>query len=192
MKAKTETENKENKVIRYREGAPMQVRCDQKHGNFNVAGRRTIGSELQISPIAWCFFEDAIFAMKKKNWVEIYFIHENSIAAVLFHSHSLANLEKLLGELFYEGIDSMLQIKLNVTFSQHKNDKVDGKPIYFLAEFDFELCSEDEVKAKQEIAANFKLYRKETITAERLVRETFNYFVTPALAIDSSEEAVEV
>ncbi|MBD2768460.1 hypothetical protein IC235_11220 [Hymenobacter sp. BT664] len=150
--------------FKYLPGHPRQIRADLKAGVFNVNGQEVLGKTLTFIPVALRIFSDNILNMGRKVWAELFFIDKSgAVCAVLFHGYSVENLQKLNASLFYDDLN-LTDVELTVTPVKKQTEK-DGKPAtYFIAEFSYKPADPAEVRARQEFAEDFDLYREETLT----------------------------
>ncbi|MBB6463845.1 hypothetical protein [Flammeovirga kamogawensis] len=172
--------------VKYYEGAPLQYRADCKNGKFNINGRKEVGDNLVITPIAWRFFTDDILGMGKKNWVELFFINEqNCLSAIMFHGYSRENLENLASDLFYTDV-TLGDINLTISFEKKQNKSV--KSTYYIASFEFDVVDEEDRKILKERIEGLKIFRRETLNEDCDFQSTENFFnphfVEEAQAID--------
>ncbi|ANQ52905.1 hypothetical protein MY04_05865 (plasmid) [Flammeovirga sp. MY04] len=189
-----EVNQEENQpTIKYYEGAPLQYRADCKNGKFNINGRREVGDEMTITPVAWRFFTDDILGMGKKNWVELFFINDtNCLSVVLFHGYSRENLENLASDLFYSDV-TLADINLTISFEKKQNKS--AKSTYYIASFTFDVLDEEEREILKESIKAFNIYRKETLNEDCEFQDTRNFFnpfyIENTIAIEIGEEPKE-
>lgn len=164
-------------LYRYVEGYPRGYRCDAKTGTFNIVeGAKLEGNSFSFQPIAWRFFSDDIMALGLKFWVEIFFVDEkNNVSAIMFHSSTAENLERLAMPLFYEDI-SLMDTIITCEMKEHTNEKVAGKPKYWIGEFSYERADPDKVKEMKAFVKTVKLYRRSTLTENADVKAEKNFF----------------
>jgi len=164
---------------KYMPGYPKEIRFDAKSGNFNNAGITKMGNELIMLPVAWRFFEDEILGMKRRSWAEIFFLdNENNICSILFHDYSVNNFKSVLPQLHYTD-QELNQVRVKVTVSEHTALKLDGKPKYFLANFEFLPIEESETDMLIELyqfSQTQQFYRKSTLTPVADMELSFNYY----------------
>lgn len=166
-------------MFKYLQGMPKQYRFDGKAGGFNIIG---LGADtkietLVIQPIAYRFFEDDLMGMGHKQWVEIAFIDDAAcVSVVMFHTHSRQSLEAKLEELFYaeKGLN---EVKLEITCTMHKAEKVQGKPVFAIAQFKLLEADAAETKLLKTYAATKKIYRKATMTSTAVHTLVLNWFI---------------
>jgi hypothetical protein len=167
---------------KYLEGLPKEYRFDGRVGTFGLVSGGGAKS-LKLRPIAHRFFEDDILGQKeRKTWGEIFFIDDtNAVAAILFHTHSLRNLQEVIAPLFYD--DLMLEDVILTCTSEkmeskkwNPDTKTEDKFTYFLAKFAFEEAPIEEVNERIAFANSVRLYRRQTATAEAVVSASSRYF----------------
>ncbi|WP_205701579.1 hypothetical protein [Hymenobacter rigui] len=165
----------ETSRFRYLPGHPRQIRADLKAGVFNVGGEQVLGKTLSFIPVALRIFRDNILNMGQKVWAELFFVDATgAVCAVLFHGYSVENLQKLNASLFYDDL-KLTDVVLTCT-PQKKQTEKDGKPAtYYIVEFSYTPADPAEVQARQEFAADFDLYREETLTGAAEMRVVQGY-----------------
>lgn len=166
--------------FKYLEGMPKEYRFDGRIGTFGpVSG----GGEKKIvlKPIGFRFFEDKILGQdSRKLWGEIFFIDATlAVSSILFHTHSLRNLQEVIQPLFYD--DLMLEdVVLTVTSEKMETKKwIDGKEssiTYYLAKFAYEEAPAEEVAERLAYTDTVRIYRRQTVTAEAVMTASSNYF----------------
>ncbi len=56
-----------------------------------------------LHPLAFRIFSDDILGYGRRKWAELFFVNQSGqVCAVMFHGFSVDNLQRLLGDLFYE------------------------------------------------------------------------------------------
>ncbi|UYZ60197.1 hypothetical protein [Hymenobacter latericus] len=165
----------ETSRFRYLPGHPRQIPADLKAGVFNVGGEKVLGKTLSFIPMALRIFSDNILNMGRKVWAELFFVDEtDAVCAVLFHGYSVENLQKLNASLFYDDL-KLTDVVLTATPTKKQTEK-DGKPAtYYIVEFSYSPADPAEVRARQEFAQDFDLYREETLTGTEERRITEGY-----------------
>lgn len=188
--------------FKYLEGMPKEYRFDGRVGTFGLVSGGG-AKKLEIRPIAYRFFEDDILGQKeRKTWGEIFFVDEtNAVSAILFHTHSLRNLQEVIAPLFYE--DMMLEdVVLTCTSEKmeakkwNPETKTEDKFTYFLAKFAFDEAPIAEVDERIEYANSVRLYRRQTATAMSVVSASSRYFDpylnAPHVEDEDAETSAEV
>ena len=165
----------ETSRFKYLPGHPRQIRFDAKAGVFNIGGEKVLGKSISFIPMALRVFSDNILNMGRKIWAEMYFVDEaGAVCAVLFHGYSVENLQKLNASLFYDDL-KLTDVVLTVTAEKKQTVKDDKPATYFIAEFKYDAADPAEVAARQQFAADFDIYREETVTGTADQRIIHNY-----------------
>lgn len=165
----------ETSRFKYLPGHPRQIRFDAKAGVFNIGGDKVIGKSISIIPMALRIFSDNILNMGRKIWAELFFVDDSgAVCAVLFHGYSVENLQKLNASLFYDDL-KLTDVVLTVSAEKKQTIKNDKPAIYFIAEFNYDAANAEEVAARQQFAADFDIYRDETVTGAADLRISENY-----------------
>ena len=165
----------ETSRFRYLPGHPRQIRFDAKAGVFNVGGDKVLGKSISFIPVALRIFSDNILNMGRKIWAELFFVDEaGAVCAVLFHGYSVENLQKLNASLFYDDL-KLTDVLLTVTAEKKQTVKDDKPATYYIAEFNYTAAVPAEVRARQEFAYDYDLYREETITGAADMRLVQGY-----------------
>jgi len=146
--------------IKYMPGMPREYRFDAKTGTF-MTGAASIGRTMTIHPLAWRFFTDDIFQLGEKFWAEVFFIDDkNCLAAILFHSASAQELQKLAEPLYYDE-KGLNDVVINVYVTDHTNNKIKPAATYSIARFDSYVEADvEKVKEGRAFAKAFPIFRK--------------------------------
>ena len=180
--------------FKYLEGMPKEYRFDGRIGTFGPVSGGGV-NKLKVRPIAYRFFEDQLLGQTdRKLWGEIFFVDEtDAVSSILFHTHSLRNLQEVIAPLFYE--DMMLEDVVLLCSSEKMETKkwIDGKEssiTYFLAKFDFEEAPIADVDERIAFANTVRIYRRQTLT-ENAVTSASQRFFDPFLhaPTDDADEA---
>jgi hypothetical protein len=148
-------------IYKYMPGMPREYRFDAKTGTFSIGANSVIGDTLSVHPIAWRFFTDDIFQLGPKFWAELFFIDDkNCVAALLFHSASAQELQKLAEPLYYDekGLNDVI---IDIYVTQHVNNKIKPAASYCIARFDkYRDADPEKVKEYKAFAKAFPIFRK--------------------------------
>lgn len=161
-------------IFNYIEGMPRDWRFDSKNGGFNIGGKKQLGSEIKIQPIAFRFFEGDILGLGAKKWVELYFIEPETknVAALLLHNYSLPQLEQVVQDLYYE---KAKLVDVILTIGQEKVESKAGQKFH-VATFSAELADKEETKLLKRYAKLVKLYRRQSTNADCVTSLQMNYY----------------
>jgi len=161
---------------KYLEGHPRQYRFDAKDGRFNINGKEWLTGTLTFQPIAWRIFTDNILNMGTKNWAEIFFVDEkNCVSAVLFHGYSVDNIFRLIEPLFYDDL-TLADVVITAVAEKKENTKIQPKGIYYIADFDYKIADQERTKELKQFAADFRIFRQETLTDIANIKMAHQYY----------------
>lgn len=173
-----EKANIQKATIKYIQGMPKEYRANCSGGEVRDHVLNKSHKIFRIHPIGYRFFEDRLFADKKKEidreWVEMFFVDDmNCLSTIMFHGYSVQNLKQLQALIFY--VDHNIhEVTIEVSFAEKKN-KDDEK--YFIAEFEIVDEDLDEEKMAKHLAyaKEMKPYRASTLTSTAKTSLSFNY-----------------
>ncbi|MGI4738065.1 MAG: hypothetical protein ACRYG7_23085 [Janthinobacterium lividum] len=182
----------ETSRFNYLPGHPRPIRADLKAGVFNLNGQEVLGKSLTFIPVALRVFSDDILGMGRKVWAELFFIDKSgAVCAVLFHGYSVENLQKLNASLFYDDLQ-LTDVELTVTPVQKQTQKHGPPATYFIAEFSYQLADPAEVRARQEFAEDFDLYREATLTGMADMRLVNGYRIPEGYQFPAQQAAKQL
>ncbi len=174
-------------LFKYLEGQPKQYRFNGQNGQFNQNGDKVILDDkgkptktFTITPIAWRVFEENLFGRGRKDlWGEFFFVDEkNCVSSIMLNNTSLQELLDLAKELFYEDIN-LGQIRLTMTAENLTGEKNGQKTSWYITRLTWEMAPENEVKAYAEFAADYPIYRADTLTSTAVYRFKSESFYLP-------------
>lgn len=166
--------------VKYLVGNPRQYRFNGQSGRFNINGDKDIGTSLDIVPMAWRVFKAQLFGRnRRETWAELFFIDkENCLSSLMFNNTSVQILQNTFGQVIYDGL-LLDQVKLRITSERRTNEKV--KASYYIAKFFIDKAEDDLLILNKEFAADFLIYRGDTITEDEMVTLSSFTYRTPDL-----------
>lgn len=161
--------------LKYLPGFPRPYRFDAKKGVLSYKGEQDItpkGGQFAVIPLAFRIFSDDILGYGRRKWAELFFVNQSGqICAVMFHGFSVDNLQRLLGDLFYENA-GLCEIRLIVRPEPRSNQH--GS--FYIAEFGYELLNPEEIADLEAVAGALSpIYREETCTGDAIVHLSRNF-----------------
>ena len=174
--------------IKYIEGHPREYRFNASTGTISVS-RKDItkkGESFTIVPIAYRVFTDNIMGYGLRDWVELFFINNDStICSILLHGYSVQNLMVMNTEMIYDGL-KLCDVKLTITPREKTNTAKQSK--YFVAEFDYEELDLVHKNAIESYMPEFPIWNKRTLTGAAELTLSDNY--TPPITKELEEAEV--
>lgn len=173
----TDTATGEEITVKYMAGSPRQYRFNGQNGEFNLNGDTQVLDEngkkaqkLTITPIAFRFFEENLFARgRKDNWAELFFIDDkNALSAIMFNNTSVSKLENLAQELFYEDL-SLTQIKLTIEPEKKQGEKNGEKTQYYITKLTWSILDPAQFAENQKFVESVPVWRRDTYTETAVV-----------------------
>lgn len=155
---------------KYMSGMPREYRYDGKKGQLLLGAETPVGKTFKIHPIAWCFFNDALFGQKMNFWCELYFLDaQKCVACVMFHGASAVELQKIAEPLYYQD-RNLNDVVIDVYSTEHTNSKISPPAKYTIARFDrFEDADRELVKEMKAFVKEFPIYRASSVTTGRQI-----------------------
>jgi hypothetical protein len=177
----------QKEVYKYSPGMPREYRWNGKTGMFSIGASTDIGKTLVVRPIAWCFFNDDIFGLGYKFWVEVYFIDDkNCVACISFHGNSAQELQKIAEPLYYED-KGLNDVELTIYSTEHENTKITPKAKYAIARFDkYTEADPEKVKELKAYVKAFPVYRQSSWSPKRQVVAS-KFWYNPAAQAEVAE-----
>lgn len=179
--------------IKYLVGNPRQYRFNGQNGRININGIKDLGSSFEFTPMAWRVFNASLFGRKGFDlWAELFFIDNSSCVCSLMFSNTSAQIfQNLLGQILYENL-SLDNISIKVSSERRTNEKVNG--IYYIAQFSFEVLSEDSCSMHKDYCKDFFIYRNDTITQAEEILICSDFYRSPSAIKwhDTPDSAVSV
>ena len=174
-------------LYKYMPGMPREYRWNGKTGMFSIGANVEVGKTLKIHPIAWCFFNDDIFALGYKFWVEVYFIDDkNCVACVSFHGNSAQELQKIAEPLYYDE-KGLNDVVIEIYSTEHENTKITPKAKYAIARFDkYTEADAERVKEMKAFVKAFPIYRASSWSSTRQVVAS-KFWYNPAAQVETHE-----
>lgn len=163
--------------FKYLLGVPKQYRSDNKAGEFNINGVKSLGNTFTFQPIAWRVFQDDILNSGLKQWIELFFIDDKDcVSVIIFHGFSCENLLNMAAPLFYDDV-TLADVIITAKLGQHES-KAEGakKAKYFIAEFTYEDGDPEKTKELQAYADEHQIYRRATLTPNAEYEAVHKFF----------------
>ena len=166
--------------VKYLVGNPKQYRFNGQTGRFNINGEKDLGSTFALVPMAWRIFHASLFGRgKKEQWAELFFLDEfNCVCSIMLNNTSAQILQNTFGQIIYEGL-LLEDVKLKITSDRRTNERVKGT--YYIAQFTYEKADEQTLLINKEYAADFQIFRRDTITEGEEVTLASQTYRTPEL-----------
>jgi hypothetical protein len=204
-----EVTNAQGEVItvnrfRYIEGEPKQYRYNSQSGQFNIDGDTPVLDkagkpikEFTFQPFVYRIFKDGLFNRSQELWAELFFVDAvNCVSSIMFNGTTLDELRKTMKKLLYEGEEAKTLCDVVLTIRPERvTSKNDSSKSWFIGRFSFETAEPQTVSDLAEYAADFPVYRADTLkqTASYLnFSESFALPQTDVLALpvaDTDESA---
>lgn len=199
-----EVTNAQGEVIianryRYIEGEPKQYRYNSQTGQFNIDGDTLVldgngkaVKEFSFQPFVFRVFEDGLFNRNREPWAELFFIDTlNCVSSIMFNGTTLTELRGIFKKLLYEGTEPKTLCDVVLTVRPEKlTSKNDPTKSWFIGRFTYTLATAQKVQELAEFAADYPIYRRDTLkqTANYLsFSETFALPATEVVALPSGE-----
>lgn len=166
--------------IKYLLGNPRQYRFNGQNGRFNINGIKDLGNSLDFSPVAWRIFYAELFGRKNRDlWAELFFIDtDNCVCSIMFNNTSAQILQTMLSQLVYDGL-LLESVILRVTSEKRTNEKANGT--YYVAQFTYSETPPESLIIQKQYAADFMVFRQDTITDEEEITFCSDSYRSPAL-----------
>jgi hypothetical protein len=187
---------------RYIEGEPKQYRYNSQTGQFNIDGDTVVldstgkaVKEFSFQPFVFRVFEDNLFNRNREPWAELFFVDAlNCVCSIMFSGTTLTELRGIFKKLLYEGTEPKTLCDVILTVRPEKlTSKTDATKSWFIGRFSFTLAPADRVKELADYAADYPIYRRDTLkqTANYLsFSETFALPAVDVIALPVGEEEV--
>lgn len=161
--------------LRYLPGFPRSYRFDAKKGILNFNGEKDLtqkGQAFSLVPLAFRIFTDEILGFTRRRWAELFFVNEGGqVCSLLFHSYSVEQLQRALGELYYDDA-SLTDVRLTVLPEPRQN----AYGSYYVATFRCEALPAAERAQLAALADSLPpLYRQETLTGDAWLHISKNF-----------------
>lgn len=163
---------------RYIEGEPKQYRYNSQTGQFNIDGDTLVLDstgkpirEFSFQPFVFRVFEDGLFNRNREPWAELFFVDAlNCVSSIMFNGTTLAELRGIFKKLLYEGVEPKTLCDVVLTVRPEKlTSKTDPTKSWFIGRFTFGPAPTDNVQELAEYAADYPIYRRDTL------KQTANY-----------------
>lgn len=191
---------------RYIEGEPKQYRYNSQTGQFNIDGDTLVldptgkpVKEFSFQPFVFRVFEDGLFNRNREPWAELFFVDAlNCVSSIMFNGTTLTELRGIFKKLLYEGEAPKTLCDVVLTVRPEKlTSKSDVTKSWFIGRFSFVPAPANKVQELAEYAADYPIYRRDTL------KQTANYlsfsetFALPApdiitLPAGEQDEAIPV
>lgn len=174
-------------IFKYLPGQPKQYRFNGQTGQFNQNGDRVLNDEkgkalksFTITPMAWRVFEENLFGRGRKDlWGEFFFVDgKNCVSSIMLNNTSLQELLDLASELFYEDM-TLAQIRLTMTAENLTGEKNGQKTSWYITRLTWEMAPKEEVQRLADFAADYPIYRADTLTQTAVYRFKSESFYLP-------------
>jgi hypothetical protein len=176
--------------IKYLIGNPKQYRFNGQTGRFNIDGEKDLGTSFELIPLAWRIFKASLFGRNKtEQWAEIFFIDDsNCVSSIMLNNTSAQILQNTFGKIIYEGL-LLEDVKLKITAERRTNERVKG--VYYIVQLSFQKAEDAVLLLNKEYAADYKIYRRDTITEGEEVSLASCTYRTPELEVWKEELLAE-
>jgi hypothetical protein len=106
----------------------------------------------------------------------------------MLNNTSAQILQNTFGKIIYEGL-LLEDVKLKITAERRTNERVKG--VYYIVQLSFEKAEDAVLLLNKEYAADYKIYRRDTITEGEEVSLASNTYRTPELEVWKEELLAE-
>jgi len=166
--------------LKYLPGFPRRYRFDAKAGRFSLKGEEVLtdrGQPFAFIPIGFRIFTAEIMGYPRRKWAELFFLNQaGQVGNVLFHGYSVDQLQRLLGEMYYDEV-SLTEVLLTVTPEPRSNQH----GTYYVAAFRYQpLTDQERLQLEAVTNALPPLYRQETLTGDEELHAWQHVFLPEA------------